>query len=255
MPCTVVALVNSSKLGISKRKMVVGCSVSSTGGQGAETITESASFVGQGSFSRLGIIITFSLVWTSVKHELSAGGDAEAVLCQSYLLTGWNMRQTCFTVTSTILMSGTGAWARLCQSGKDCAWCYSVVWLPPCAEIIITSSAGTAGAGGSEKLVSFVSLGSFLGFDNTLSSLLAWTSENNHINFIFWIFFVVTSNNIYLMWWSGWLGVWGWIILQTCFISTSTFVVSSTGAQFATSLSRMLCGSVWLLTGWHGPRH
>lgn len=109
MPCTVVALVNSSKLGISKCKMVVGCSVSSTGGQGAETITESASFVGQGSFSRLGIIITFSLVWTSVKHELSAGGDAEAVLCQSYLLTGWNMRQTCFTVTSIILMSGTGA--------------------------------------------------------------------------------------------------------------------------------------------------
>lgn len=112
-PC----MVNSSKLGISKRKMVVGCSVSSTGGQGAETITESASFVGQGSFSRLGIIITFSLVWTSVKHELSAGGDAEAVLCQSYLLTGWNMRQTCFTVTSTILMNWckvcTVAWARL----------------------------------------------------------------------------------------------------------------------------------------------
>lgn len=133
MPCTVVALVNSSKLGISKRKMVVGCSVSSTRGQRAETITESASFVGQGSFSRLGIIITFSLVWTSVKHEFSAcrswwycvkvltaliGSSSVPAIFKAWVVVSgsahWGSqaetwRQTCFTVTSIILMSGTGA--------------------------------------------------------------------------------------------------------------------------------------------------
>lgn len=134
-PC----MVNSSKLGISKRKMVVGCSEFNRRTRswnhnrecflcGSGVLLQIRYYNHIFSGLNLSEAWAFSRGWCrscTVSKLFTYRRKHEANVFHCHINNSNELVQSLHCCLGT----------SLCQSGKDRAWCYSVVWLPPCAEI------------------------------------------------------------------------------------------------------------------------